>query len=330
MPRLVNRGFTITLLAVTLVAELALRAATSAPPAVIRVVYGTTLSMYMEVEHRLAAAAPDTRVLALGDSLALTQFQPDVFAADHGLPVNTVFNASYLALTFRSQENLLRSIGVDRFPQLRRVLMFVNPRRLTREGNVDAAVFRVVIPDADGPWSQMRADKSISPLLDYSRLYGLSRYLVTASWRQIGRPPSWDEVEYLMPQGGVAYDRPRAAGDRPVFPYELISDVSEIYVADLKRVINTFRDRGIDVVMLPNASHASVNPFATASVEAGFQTRMQMLAEETRSEWVTLPAGAFAPPVDTDFLDYGHLNRSGGVAFTHYLHGALAPLPPIH
>ena len=32
---------------------------------------------------------------------------------------------------------------------------------------------------------------------------------------------------------------------------------------------------------------------------------------------------------DSDFLDYGHLNRAGGTAFTHRLRDALASLPPL-
>ncbi len=83
MARIVNRGFTVTLLVLLVVAELALRAAVAAPPKVVRIVYGTTLAMYMKVAERLQGAAPEVRVLAMGDSLAMTQFQPDTFAADH-------------------------------------------------------------------------------------------------------------------------------------------------------------------------------------------------------------------------------------------------------
>src|SRR6478736_7568190 len=115
MARLVNRGFTATLLALLIAAELLLRASASASPNVVRIVYGTTLAMYMEVAERLRAAAPEVQVLAMGDSLALTQFQPDIFAADHGLPTAAVFNAAYLALTYRSQSALLKDIGLDRF-----------------------------------------------------------------------------------------------------------------------------------------------------------------------------------------------------------------------
>jgi len=326
MARLVNRGFVVTLVAMLIAAELAVRAIVSAPPNVVRVAYGTTLAMYMAVESRLREAAPDVQVLALGDSLAMTQFQPDAFAADRGLSPGAVFNAAYLAQTFRSQEMLLRDVGLDRLPKLKQVLMFVNPRRLTTEGNVDAPVFRVAIPDRDGPWRAIRAEKSPSPILDYSRLYGLSRYLVTAAWRQIGRPVSWDEVEYLSPHGGVVFEQPRPAGDRPVFLYEPVGEVSETFVADLTRVIRLFRDRGIHVVLLPNARHASINWFADATAEAHFEARMQKLATETGSTWVAIPAGRFQPPADTDFLDYGHLNRSGGIAFTHSLRDTIGSI----
>ncbi len=329
MPPIVNRGFTITLLALALAAELALRATAAAPPDQMRIVYGTTLAMYMKVAERLRGAAPEVRVLAMGDSLAMTQFQPDAFAADHALPANAVFNASYMALASRSQENLLMDVGVERLSSLRRVLLFMNPRRLTPEGNVDAAVFRVAIPEPGGPWREAWKDKSVSPILDYSRLYGLSRYLVTASWRQVGRPDGWDQVEFMTPQGGVAFDRPRPPGDVPVYFYEPVDALSEDLIADFTRVIALFRSRGVSVVLLPSAVHRSIQVFASPEAEARFHARMQSLADATGSAWVPLPAGAFQPPTDTDFLDYGHLNRSGGVAFTHYLRDALAALPPI-
>jgi hypothetical protein len=324
--RIVNRGFTQTLLVLVVVAELALCGAASAPPNVVRIFYGTTLAMYMKVAERLQTAAPDVRVLAMGDSLAMTQFQPNTFAADHGLPANAVFNASYLAQTFRSQENLLRHLGIERFARLRQVLLFINPRRLTPDGNEDAAVFRIAIPEPGGPWPSAWQDKSLSPILDYSHLYGLSKYLVTASWRQIGRPASWDAVEYMTPQGGVAFDRPRPAGDVPVYLFEQVDAISEESVADLKRVIDLFRARNVSVVLLPSAHHPSVQGFANASAEARFTARMQQLAGETGSVWVPIPAGSFQPPADTDYLDYGHLNRSGGIAFTHVLREAIPPI----
>ena len=59
-----------------------------------RIVYGTTLAMYLEIDRRLRDASPAVQVLAMGDSLSMTQFQPDIFAADHALPANAVFNAS--------------------------------------------------------------------------------------------------------------------------------------------------------------------------------------------------------------------------------------------
>jgi hypothetical protein len=325
MRRHVNRGFVATLIVVVIAAELALRAAAAAPPHVVRVLYGTTLAMYMEVDKRLRDAAPNVQFLAMGDSLTLTQFQPDVFAQDRGLPINAVFNASFLALTFRSQEALLRHVGIERFARLRQVLLFVNPRRLTPEGNVDADVFRIVIPDAERAWRQAWRERRVAPLFDYSRVYGLSRYLVGASWSQIGRPTTWDEVEYLSPYGGVAFEGARQGPAPQGYAYDRIAHVSERYVADLKRVVEIFRSRGIAVVLLPAAHHPKANPLVDAAAEQRFESRMQSLARETGSVWVPLPDG-FVPPSDTDFLDYGHLNRTGGVAFTHWLQ-SLIPNP---
>jgi hypothetical protein len=323
MARLVNRGFTLTLLALAMVAELALRAAAAAPPNVVRIVYGTGLAMYMAVEERLADAAPDVRVLALGDSLAMTQFQPDVFAADLGVPPRAVFNASYLAQNFRSSENLLRRVGVERLRQLQRVLIFVNPRRLTDEGIVEGAVLRVAIPEQSGSLRRVWQEKSLAPILDRSRLYGLSRYLVSASWRQIGRQPSWDQVEYLMPQGGVAFDGARPAAWRPGYPYQPVDEVSEVLVSDLERVIDLFRSRDVGVVLLTSPLYPDASEFASRGAELRFADRMQRLALETGSVW--LAAGGARPP-ETQFLDYGHVNRSGGVAFTHHLRDLLTTI----
>jgi hypothetical protein len=327
MARLVNRGFAVTLVLLIAAAELALRGAAAAPPKIVRIVYGTSLAMYMAVEARLADSAPEVRVLALGDSLAMTEFQPDVFASDHGLPARAVFNASYLAQNFRSSENLVRRVGVERMRQLQRVLIFVNPRRLTPDGNADGTVLRLAIPDQDGMLRLMWNEKSVSPLLDRSRLYGLSRYLVSASWRQIGRPRSWDQVEYLMPQGGVVFDGTRPAAAQPGYIYEPLGMVSEELVGDLKRVVKLFRSRNAGVVLTTNALYPGVREFANAEAAAYFTTRMERLAAETGSVW--LPSVGGQPP-DRDFLDYGHLNRAGGAAFTHRLRDGLASLPPLH
>lgn len=323
MRRFVNRGFVTTLIIILLSAEVLLRVAASASPPTVRIVYGTTLAMYMEIEKRLRAVAPDVQVLAMGDSLAMTQFQPDVFAADHRLPPRGVFNAAYLAQTFRSQEGLLRHIGIERFPRLRRVLLFVNPRRLTPEGNVDAAVFRVVVPDPDGTWRSAWREKSVAPIFDRSRVYGLSRYLISASWRQIGRATSWDEVEFLAPHGGIWFEESGPAGEIS-YLYDRLELISERYVADLKRVVDLFRERDINVVLLPSTHRLSAQPFVDPSGEAHFIERMQQLATETGSEWIWLPPEAFRPPAETDFLDYGHLNREGGIAFTHWLGDAIS------
>ena len=326
MARLVNRGFAVTLILLIAAAELALRAAVLAPPNIVRIVYGTSLAMYMAVADRLTERAPEIRVLALGDSLAMTGFRPDVFASDHGLPAQAVFNASYLAQNFRSSENLVRQVGVERMPQLQRVLIFVNPRRLTPAGNVDGTVLRVAIPEQSGILRQMWDEKNVSPLLDRSRLYGLSRYLVSASWRQLGRPPSWDQVEYLTPQGGVVFDATRPAAEQPGYLYEPLGMVSEELVGDLKRVVNLFRSRNVGVVLTTNALYPGVREFANAEAAAYFATRMERLARETGSAW--LPAGG-GQPADSDFLDYGHLNRAGGTAFTHHLRDRLRSLPPL-
>jgi len=326
MARLVNRGFAVTLLALIAAAELALRGAAAAPPNIVRILYGTSLAMYMAVEERLADAAPDVQVLALGDSLAMTQFQPDVYASDHGLPARAVFNASYLAQTFRSSENLLAQIGVGRLTQLQRVLIFVNPRRLTPGGNLEGAVLRVAIPEHDGTLRPMWNEKSVSPLFDRSRLYGLSRYLVSASWRQIGRPASWDQVEFLTPQGGVIFEAAPPAPGGGGYPYALLGDVSEEFVDDLARVIRLFRGRSVEVVLTTTALYPGVIEFVSLEKERRFAERMRQLAADTGSAW--LPAGA-ARPLDREFLDYGHVNRAGGTALTHRLRDVLAALPPM-
>lgn len=307
-----NRGFVVTLLVLSVAAEALLRALASAPPPAVRLLYGTTLGMYMEVADRLRARAPHIEVLATGDSLALMQFQPDVYAGAIGAPADAVFNAAYLGSTFRSQEHLLRSIGLDRLARLRQAILFVNPRRLTSEGNSDADLFRVAIPDPDGPWHEARRERRIAPLLDYSRLYGLSRYLVTASWRQVRNPPSWDRVELLGPQGGVAFEGTGAGG---TFPYAQIGAPEPPFITDLKRVMTLFLDRGVAVTLSTNVVHRTAVPFASDAAGRAFESAMAQLARETGSRWVPMPS-EWRPPSESDFLDYGHLNRSGGEAFT--------------
>lgn len=325
MPRFVNRGFVTTLLVLVIAAELLLRAAAGASPPIVRILYGTTLAIYMEIDKRLRDAAPEVQVLAIGDSLTMTQFQPDVFAADHNLPPKAVFNASLLSQTFRSHESLLRHIGLDRFGQLRQALVFVNPRRLTPEGNADAAVFRVAIADRDGTWRSALKERSVSPVFDRSRLYGLSRYLVSASWRQIGRPDTWDQVEYLAPEGGIAYEPARTGPAGTAYPYDALTVVNEEYVEDLARLIETLRSRNVSVVLLPPAHHRDTKPFADG-VEARFNVRMRTLADQTGAVWVPLPLDAFKPASDADFIDYGHLYRAGGIAYTHWLRDVIPPM----
>ena len=97
-------------------------------------------------------------------------------------------------------------------------------------------------------------------------------------------------------------------------------------LADLKRVIDLFRARNISVTLLPSATHPSIHLFVDARAEARFDEQMNRLAVETGSEWVPLAAVGFQPPADTDFLDYGHLNRSGGIAFTHFLRSTIPPI----
>lgn len=319
---LVNRGFVTTLIVLALAAEAVLRVVPLASPPLVRIVYGTTLAMYMEVRDRLIEAAPGVRVLALGDSLALTQFHPDVFAQARQMEAGTVFNAAYLATSIDSQQALLRAVGVERLQQLQQVLLFINPRRLTEEGDGESKLFRIAIPDQGGPWRAIWQERQVSPLLDYSRLYGLSRYLVGAAWMQVGRPASWDSVEYLSPHGGIRFPQRGGAANSTGYPYPQLDHLSDRVIAELRTLIVEIRSRGVEVVMLPSLHHPGTAPFIDASAARRFDAAMQALARETGSAWIALPGGA-DHVAEEHYLDYGHLNQSGGEAYTKFLAGRL-------
>lgn len=317
---LFNRGFGITLLALFVATEILLRLAPTLSPQAFRFIYGNALSMYMSVAERLADAAPEIEVLALGDSLTMTQFQPDVFAEELGVPNERVFNAGYSAMSFTSQERLLRKIGLDRFERLRTVLFFLNPHRVAGQETPNSEVFRVAIGNPDGPWQTIKETKKLAPLFDYSRVYGLSRYLILNAWRMILiHEPTWDDFRLLSPQGGVAWMERRQDAAAPVYPYPRIRVVSPERLAEMRMVIELFRRRGVDVIVLPNALHPEIQVFASPNVEARFHVQVGDIAAATGSHYRPEALIGFSAPMDTDFCDYGHMNRSGALALTRWL-----------
>jgi hypothetical protein len=315
----VNRYFGVTLLALVLLAEAFLRWTPHGPPALFRTLYGNSLSMYMRVAEQLEERAPGIRVLGLGDSLAMTQFDPATFAEDFGYAPGEVFNAAYLGMSFPSQEDLLRTAGLDRFDELELVLFFVNPRRLSSHEETNTEVFRVGVPAPDGPWRQAWQEGRVGPILDRSRLYGLSRYLMLQAPANLTRAPSWDRIEYLQPLGGVSWSEGRADPAPPEYPFPTLEHVSSARLAEMRRVIELLRDAGVAVTIVPSAVHPAVDPFASDEARAEFDAAVASLASETGARHARGVGPSFDARVDTDFCDYGHTNDRGGEAYTRNL-----------
>lgn len=331
--RFVNKGFAATLVVLVVSSELVLRWVPSGPPRPFRLLYGNALSMYMAVAERLRAAAPELRFLAMGDSLAMTQFRPDVFAAELGVPPPSVFNAGYPGMGFPSQERMLRWVDVSRLSRLELALYFVNPLRFDEALEANNDVFRVGIPAPEGPWREMASRKQVGPLLDYSRLYGLSLNLVRNAWRfALWENPVWDDVALLGPRGGVAWGPGRADPAAPEYPYARIRQISEARAEEARRVVELLRSTGARVAVVPSAMHPGIDLFESDAVRERYREMVVELVAATGSDHLPDALAGFSPPADTDFCDYGHMNRSGGAALTSWLgkrllEAGLAPRP---
>lgn len=322
-----NRYFWITLLGLFAAAELALRLIPHGDPRLFRGVYGNTLSMYMEVERRLAAHAPSVRFLALGDSLTMTQFQPDAFASAARLDAEGVFNAGYLGMSFPSQEALLRAVGGERLGELEAVLVFVNPRRLSPEEETNTEVFRIANPGSHRPIAELWRTKKIAPLLDHSRVYGLSRHLVISAWQSWLRgQESWDQIEFLQPRGGVKWIPGRASATAPEYPYPRMESVSPERLAELEAVVALLRSWGARVTLLVPPTHPAVDPFASEEARRRFDREIASLATRNGAVYLADAGTHFVPEDDRDFCDYGHMNWSGGVAYSRALAARAAAL----
>ena len=317
---LFNRYFGISLLALMLAAELFLRVAPGLGPGVFRGTYGNMLSMYLVIEDRLQTAGPNVTVLGLGDSLTMTQFQPVAFAETASLEAGTVFNAGFLGASFPAQENLLNAVGREHLSNLENVFFFVNPRRLSADEEPLNDAFRVAIPAADGSWREAWRTKRVAPLLDHSVLYGLSRHLSTSAWREwIGSQDSWDRFEYLQPLGGSDWRGERASLDAPSYPYPPIVAISPERVAEMRRVVGLLRGWGVEVSLLVSPIYPTLDAFASDTVRTEFDRVMREVARQTGSRYLPELSAGFAPPRDGDYCDYGHMNRSGGEAFSRRL-----------
>jgi hypothetical protein len=316
----VNRGFVASLIALLVCAEVGLRLVPTVSIPLFELVYGDALAMYLTVGERLRAQASDIRLLVLGDSLAMTQFRPDVFAREVGHSEGEVFNAAYPNMSFVSQERLLRDIGLDRFEHLEDVLFFINVYRFSKDYEPNTEVQRVGIPDPDGPWEEVIRTKRVAPILDHSRLYGLSYYLVWSSWRQaLFEGPSWDRVEFLGPHGGVSWPEQRPEVAPPTYPYSRLVEVSPDRMADMRRVLELFRSRDVRVTILRSVVHSGIDPFASEAAEIAVHAAVKQVALATGSRYLPNGTAGFEMPRDADFCDYGHTNIAGGEAFTRWL-----------
>lgn len=319
--RLLNPWFWLTLLCLLGFAEVGLRLipATSSPK-LFRAVYGNSLAMYMRVGERLAEQASELRILAVGDSLTMTQFQPATYAKALGLPDQVVFNSAYLGMSFPSQDRLLRSIGLARLDRLEHVLFFVNPERISQMENPNTKVFRIGVPEPDGPWKEIAKNRKLGALLDHSRLYALSRHILLNSWRTLlWEEPGWDHLEYMQAQGGVYWDGKRATHAAPRLPYAALTEVSTERLAEMERTIQTLRSTGAQVTILTSAAHPQVQLFASESARNTFMDALAQVANRTGSTFIPEERLSYRVRQDTDFCDYAHTNRSGGEAITLYL-----------
>jgi hypothetical protein len=317
---LFNRFFAVTLAVLLVLLELAVRWVPSADPRLFRAVYGNALSMFMTVRERLEDDASAIRVLALGDSLAMTQFQPSLFAKMTHLQDGEVFNAAYLGMSFPSQLDMIQSIGLDRFSRIEKVLYFVNPRRLSIDEVANTDVLRVGVRPAGVPWHDAWESKTLGPILDGSRLYGLSKHLVGSSWRTLlFDTPSWDHIEYLGRFGGVAWAAPRANGAAPIYPYPRLEAVSPRHLADMRTTLQTLRSLGAEIWLLPSAVHPDVDPFASAQARASYVAALEQTARAIDARFAANLLAEFVVRDDRVFCDYGHMNADGGAEYTSHL-----------
>lgn len=317
---LVNRHFGVTLLALFVAAEIFVRLAPDLGPRFFRIVYGNSLAMMMTVRDRLERSAGSVRVLALGDSLAMTQFQPGLFARMTGLGDGEVFNAAYLGMSFPSQEDLLRSVGMGRLRALQSVLYFVNPRRLCSQERPNTEVLRVGIRPADGPWGEAWRTKRLAPLFDTSRLYGLSRYLMTSAWRSaVEGEPNWDHVEYLGPFGGVTWSGPCDTAASHRYPYPPLESISGERLREMRRVIEFLRKLGAQVWLVPSALHPSVDPFSSSEARSQYDQAIAALARDMDLQYLGASLDGFETVSAGDFCDYGHTSAAGGARYTRHL-----------
>jgi hypothetical protein len=279
-----NRHFTITFVALLGSIELFLRLTPHLDPVLFRGLYGNSLSIYMTIRDRLDASAGGVRILGLGDSLAMTQFQPDLFGSETGLERGQVFNAAYLGMSFPSQEDLLADVGVRDFGSLTHVLYFLNPRRLSTREVPNTDVLRVGVPPARGVWREARERKRVGPILDRLR----------------------------ASRGGVRWRSGRADPSAPRYPYAPLAEVSSERLGEMERVLALLRNHGARVVIVPSAVHPAIDPFASDAARDRFHTTVNRLAESTGSDYLPGALDGFRAPSDQDFCDYGHMNAAGG------------------
>ena len=315
-----KRSFSITLICLIVGSEIILRFAPCLDPGLFRWFYGNSLSMYMTITNRLSDAADRVSILGLGDSLAMTQFQPELFAQRMHRESDEVFNASYLGMSFPSQEAMVRRIGIARFVRLNTVLYFVNPRRLSSHEDSNTDVLRVGVHDPRGPWGDIRRERSLTPLFDYSRLYGLSRHmLLSALHAKSSERPTWTHIEYLGPNGGVAWPPEPRLTRPPRYPYPRVAHLSDERLEEMRAVLDLLSNSGALILLVPSAMHSSVDPFATRHAAETFRSTLHRLAEETGARYLPDLLDDLQLDADADFSDYGHMNASGGELYTEHL-----------
>jgi hypothetical protein len=250
----------------------------------------------------------------------MTQFEPEIFELEGGRAPGSVFNAAYLGMTFPSLEALLVSVQKETLPKLDTVLFFVNPRRLSSLETPSEDVFRIGIPEPDGALSLALGRKQVAPLLDASRLYGLSRHLLLQSWRDaLSGRVTFDHVELLGDHGGAVWAPSRSDPATPVYPYRQVEAISEERVDEVRRVLALLDAWGVETLLLTSPVHPDVEVFASPAAAAAYEATMERIAREHSAHFWPGLGSAFAPSDELSFTDYGHMNDTGAREYTTML-----------
>ena len=79
------------------------------------------------------------------------------------------------------------------------------------------------------------------------------------------------------------------------------------------------RGWGVRVTILVPPLHPAIDPFESQEMRARFDEDLERLARAHGARYLPNVGSRFAPTDDRVFCDYGHMNWSGGVAYSRDL-----------